>query len=77
MSEPIHTSQPEPRTDSTLVSELDRIRDLVSAQFDVEEALIEHGVHLKIMDLLSLSRHMGLQSLGVKHWLVLTPIPLT
>jgi len=44
MSEPIHTSQPEQRTDSTLVSQLDRIRHLVSAQFDVEEALIEHGV---------------------------------
>jgi len=43
MTEP-PTLPPEPPKDSTLVSQFDQIQPLVSAEFDVEEALIEHGV---------------------------------
>ena len=43
MSEP-PPPPPEPPTDSILVSQFDQIQPLVTAEFDVEEALIEHGI---------------------------------
>ncbi|MDH5447635.1 MAG: site-2 protease family protein [Candidatus Bathyarchaeota archaeon] len=43
MSKPPSPS-PEPPTDSTLVYQFDQVQPLVSAEFDVEEALIDHGV---------------------------------
>jgi membrane-associated protease RseP (regulator of RpoE activity) len=38
------TLPPEQPSDSTIVSQFDQIQPLVTAEFEVEEALIEHGV---------------------------------
>jgi len=38
------TVSPEPPTDSTVTSQFDKIQPLVAAEYNIEEALIEHGV---------------------------------
>ncbi len=43
MSEPL-PPPPESSADSTVVSQFDEIQSLVSAEFDVEDGLVEHGV---------------------------------